>query len=352
MPKAVVVTALVIVTMSVAVTGKLEKECDLTAAKIENCKTNIGRKPWRITQNTTISNAVIECQHKLFSSNKECISIFPGISLKMKEVELKGSFGRAGSRFIYMFDEAVLDMDTVEANSFTNGQLVHAQQDNQISIENSQFIGNNIRLLNLHYTNLTMVNTLIKNNKDTLISSIYSDITLSQCRFRGNVANHPILDLKSTYANFKGMNFVNNSCSSVIEIGDYSKVSITDSTFSSNEILKSGTILSGNSELNLTTTTFLDNHAMRFGGALFTRSKSIVNVVGCEFRFNSAESGGAIYISESTVLSIEKSKIVGNGAYEPHGHGILCNNSKIKMDKATDEKIDRSDYVYSCDVEN
>ena len=134
--------------------------------------------------------------------------------------------------------------------------------------------------------------------------------TLSNCKFE-NIVNdaktmHPI--------NMWNSNVVLNDCtfqSNGNILCSYSTLNIIDCTFMDNLAgYDGGAIGAGTSNLTVNSSKFIDNAASRYGGAIYAAH---LKVYDTEFTGNSAERGGAVYITNAnSVVNITSSVFDSN----------------------------------------
>ena len=106
-----------------------------------------------------------------------------------------------------------------------------------------------------------------------------------------------------------------------------SNLSVSDCTFTNNQGVNGGAILSGNSSFSVSDCTFTNNQATMHGGA--------INIIGgtgsvsdCTFTNNQASQGGAIYVSDGNFgccTSTVSDCIFTNNQANMYG-GAICSN--------------------------
>lgn len=127
----------------------------------------------------------------------------------------------------------------------------------------------------------------------------------------------------------------------IFSSGD-STITINDSIFSNNQVVKNGGVinLEDTTELTITNSEFHDNSAGDSGGAIrVANNNSIINITGSEFINNSAEFGGAIRVGGgNNEMTITESIFQDNWTTSGSGGAILM----IDNLGTAENSIDRS----------
>ena len=169
-----------------------------------------------------------------------------------------------------------------------------------------------------------------------VFSNTRDTITISRCRFSGNVAGEKGGALHSGGASINGSSFTANSAElSGGAIVIWVKAHISDSTFLDNSAVEEdGGAIHSRGDISIGRSNFKGNSAGDEGGAIRSTEDSEVDVSLGFFRDNSAEDGGAIYSWGE--LSVSRSTFINNSAEEEGGaianHGIASINASILAD--------------------
>lgn len=107
-----------------------------------------------------------------------------------------------------------------------------------------------------------------------------------------------------------------NNASTAVAVGGHAWLTVESSNFTQNTSDPGGAIFSlGSTVLNITNTSFTENHSRDFGGALALMLCSRVSVSSRSFHMNSAiQAGGAVYASGEVMLMMNSSTLQHNSA--------------------------------------
>ncbi|KAG2387147.1 hypothetical protein C9374_001479 [Naegleria lovaniensis] len=227
------------------------------------------------------------------------------------------SFGDSMTIRRTLFEKSNLDFKIVSVRS--------------VIIGNSTFSGNyqtnlsNKALIQLTGSySLTIANSTFINNRDLLLMSIY----------------------QASLVNFQNSIFQQNTGGGAVQIEHMvgyfklSSVTFSNCTFNGNKGQNGGAILIGMTFGNLTISNcqFTKNSA-NYGGALYLQQEKVA-ISNCQFTGNSAtQNGGAIYVKDTTFLSLQSSTLQNNMANRGGALYLSSLTSNYMMNSACSNNI-------------
>ncbi|EGG19648.1 hypothetical protein DFA_00226 [Cavenderia fasciculata] len=140
-----------------------------------------------------------------------------------------------------------------------------------------------------------------------------------------------------TASTFTNNNHLNGGA--ILSVGNatattYQPISISNCTFTSNNALVSGGAISStlSSNISITAVSFSNNSAVGSGGSLFTESVSSISIDQSQFQFDHALYGGSICLNETTGATVTRSNITNNNNHTIlQGAGILVSESTVTV---------------------
>ena len=168
-----------------------------------------------------------------------------------------------------------------------------------IYISNLEFIGcggNQVK----HVERFIIKNTIFKGqeNSGTALTLIETNTQIVNCSFVSN--------RKGSYT--KSFGLIGGAI-----IATNSTICISQSKFNSNAADAGGAIFAEQySILNISGTVFSNNHANNFGGVLYSISNARITIEACKFDHNSAIRMGGVVLSDTSTITIKKSKFRNN----------------------------------------
>ena len=247
---------------------------------------------------------------------------------------------------------------TFEENTAQTGGVIYAEQNSNITLSTSAFIGNQIMcdrkicyggVLYLNGGTLVVLHSTFVNNsaKGSLSSGgvfrlLDSTVSFSHSTFLQNVAEGigGVISAKGGYvvltsnkfnrnvATRKGGVFFTSETSlhctysnfsqNVADIGgvmsiQYGSVIISDNNFENNTARSNGGVISADeTDVSVTTCCFTGNLAQILGGVIHLLDDSHLTMIDNEFIFNRARSGGVLSLNGRTNVIIIESRFINN----------------------------------------
>lgn len=112
-------------------------------------------------------------------------------------------------------------------------------------------------------------------------------------------------------------NFFSASCGGIISATVTMSISVSDSTFTGNEVAQSGTVfelLGSNNNINLQNCVFTSNYASVYGGVVYVQTSAVntLAATNCSFTANIAQPGGDVFMLYSTAVTLSLVSVDGS----------------------------------------
>ena len=131
-----------------------------------------------------------------------------------------------------------------------------------------------------------------------------------------------------------------NQAGGIIQALDDTTVNITGGTFVNNKSNKSdGGVIAAYGNLNVTGGVFNENNAVKVAGAIITGTRSNVTIKNAQFNNNKASTGGAVYLSNTSLISnttFENNEAKWGGAVYAR-KAVEFKNAKFNENKASNQ---------------
>ena len=257
--------------------------------------------------------SIVNISDSLLENNTA--DVYSGVTIRESTVtivgcKIRGTNATVGAAIGVRDGEAFIDHSTMESN--------HAKE-----------VGGAIFV---YAGNATVSNSLFWNNKADQSGGCFwgaesSNITIRSCVFSDNrsVRGSSFFATSSTIVHIYNSTFENNTAKISGGGGylDHSSVTVETSTFQRNHGKAGASLTFRNSTVRVFSSDFKDERASGFGGSIAALENSSVIFANASFTQCSAETGGAISLSESNLTVSDLQIRACNVA--KHGGGVVAN---------------------------